>query len=52
MTHEALNLWLLEADRVLKANESWAREFRYKFRNLKIGLGNESEADLNKGDTK
>ena len=49
MAHEALDLWLQEAERVLEQQAQWEREFRYKFRNIKIGLGNKSGADLNEG---
>lgn len=52
MTHESLNLWLIEVDKVLKQNKTWEREFRYRFRNLKIGIGDDFHADLSRGDTK
>ena len=50
MSHEALNEWLVEAQRVLEDQAKWEREFRYKFRNLGIGLGDTSGADSSKGD--
>ena len=49
MTHESLNFWLIEVDKVLKQNKTWEREFRYKFRNLSIGTKKNSEIN-NRGE--